>query len=125
LKTILITLVVSLIASLITLAGYHFHLTRNRLLGPCIKGVYTVNLSETIEAVRTDLLRRAIKGEKTDPDEAVGRIQKALDTLSKNLPQGFLLVPESCVLAGRRKQVDLLKGAVKTENGAVNLAGKL
>ena len=105
-------LIISLIISLLTVTFYHLYLVRTGRLSPCLKGIYTVNLTESIDTLRKIALRRTVEGEK-QPEKLLMKLQIALDRLAERLPEGYLILPESCVLAGKRKKIDLLTGKIR------------
>ena len=98
------------------LGGYHFYLIKKGVFEPHIKGIYTVNLNESINALKKDILTRTLKGEKVDPDKELLKIQLALDKLARNLPSGYLLLPDSMVLGGQRRKINLITGKISSES---------
>jgi len=46
------------------------------------------------------------------------KIQDSLEKLAQNLPPGYIIMPDSCILAGDRKEINLLTGKVKKRHEA-------
>jgi|GEM_PF-3868712 len=109
-------LLISIIASLITVCAYHFYLVHTGRLSPCIKGVYTVNLTQSIDTLRKIAAKQMIQGG-VSSERLLQKLQHSLNTLAQNLPDGYLILPDSCVIAGKRKKIDLLTGRIhETKN---------
>jgi len=110
-------IIISLIASLITVCAYHFYLVHTGRLSPCIRGVYTVNLTQSIDVLRRIASKQMIEKRAVSPQKLLSQLQHSLDTLAQNLPDGYLILPDSCVVAGKRKKIDLLTGRIhETKN---------
>ena len=115
---------ISFIISGLLICGYHLYLKRKGVFDGCIKGVYTVNLNESIEAVKRNVLSKTLKGDSIDPQKELLKIQAAIDKLALKLPSGYLLLPDSVVLGGNRKRINLLTGKVTEVKKNTSLTAK-
>ena len=113
------TALISLIISVVCIAAYHLWITRHTR--NCISGIYTVNIAESIATLKQQAVKDALEGKGQSPDNALMRIQQAIDRLSATLPDGYVIMPDACVIAGKRKRIDLLRGTVTETKKAVRL----
>ena len=115
-------IVISAVISVISIFSYNLYLKHTGAFSPCIKGIYTVNLTESIQQLRRLYAKDLIEGKIPDTRSLLLRVQHSIDALAKNLPPGYVILPDECVIAGERKKIDLLTGKVIKTNEAQKIA---
>jgi len=106
-----------LITAAFVVAGilsYHLYLKHTGAFS-CVRGVYTVNIAQSISTLR----KQALTSQK--PEEVLLKLQNAINKLARSCPDGYIIVPDACIIAGKRKRIDLLTGTIREEKKAVEV----
>ena len=106
--------VLSLCVCILSISAYHFYLTKKGIFSPSLKGIYTINLAESLDVVRQKIITQAMKkNANVNAEQELMKVQKALEKVANAIPDGYIILPKSIVLGGKRKEINLLTGEIK------------
>ena len=102
-------ILISISCSMFLLAGYHFFMLPVAIDNlHLVSGIYTVNLKDTTNKVKEEMLARTLKGETPDPMEYRKRIAQAFNEMLKSLPARSVVLEEESVVSGMAGRLNLL-----------------